>query len=275
MSSNVQISPFGIAISKLFMKLMFRPMHGWKQAVPKRAEYFLQRGLDGSQLEGSIQTSPSTNVKGVVLLCHPFLKYGMHYFFNSELDKALLDSGFHVVSFNFKGFGCSNIKGHAFSDDVISIAKMIEQRFPGLPIHSLGYSFGGFHLSHALAKNETPFASAVLDSVPGTVTVFFKKGILAKAMKWISSSHLATPTGTSPIIGSLRRVENLPIKFLYGLEDEYILDTDLEELKLNCRNMEFASFPGCGHLDNYKMRKKDYLQELVGFFEANSLTKQN
>jgi len=189
--------------SLVFMRVMFSAVHGWKKKVPVELEYIQVEGCDGSTLEGAIRQADTSAPKGVVLLCHPFLKYGMHYFFKNGMDQSLTSHGFDVISFNFKGFGRSNIRGHAFYEDIFSATNYIKQRYPDLPIFLLGCSFGGFHLSHALARNSKDFTSVVLDSVPCSVSVYFKQGLLSLAMNWISKSKLGDHTGTTPIKGSL------------------------------------------------------------------------
>lgn len=255
-----------VTFSKLFIRVMFRHVQGWKKDVPSRAESFIEVGSDGSRLEGASVSTTTVHPRGVVLMCHPFLKYGMHYFFESNLDKELLSQGYHVVTFNFKGFGRSTIGGHAFADDVLAIARRISRQFPMLPIHLLGYSFGGYHLSHALARDSTPFTSAVLDSVPISVRSYFTRGPLRIAMRWISGSRLAVPTGTGPIDLSLSSVHNLPIAYLYGRDDRYISEADIVELTHSCNTLRVIGFDNCRHLENHKKHRDRYFEEILGFF---------
>lgn len=257
---------FGAAVSKLFIRVMFRQVQGWKRDVPERACAFVETARDGSRLEGAVLRANAPKAKGVVLLCHPFLKYGMHYFFENNLDQAFVDHGYHVVTFNFKGFGRSTIGGHAFADDVLAIARRISLDYPGLPIHLLGCSFGGYHLSHALARDATPFTSAVLDSVPISVRSYFTRGPLRLAMRWISGSRLAVPTGTCAIDRSLRGLHQLPIAYFYGLDDRFIPDASVTELSLECQTLHVVRFAACRHLENHKKHRDRYFAEIFDFF---------
>ncbi len=259
--------------SIFFMRIMFSRVQGWKNDIPTRAKKFDRIALDGSSLEGAIHESQNLKPLGVVILCHPFVKYGMHYFFKNELDIELTKLGYHVVSFNFKGFGRSNIKGHAYFNDVLSIGQSLREQYPNLPIHLIGCSFGGFHLSHALAQNTSLFTSAVLDSVPCSVNVYFKKGILSHAMAWLSSSKLAPITGTQPIKDSLKKVNNFPLLFLHGASDNYLPEADVEELRALCASIQFKKFEECKHLEIIKKYRSDYLQ-LVSQFFNDSLQNQ-
>jgi pimeloyl-ACP methyl ester carboxylesterase len=255
--------------SIVFMRLMFSRVQGWKHDIPARAKKFDCVAKDGSELEGALHESGSLEPLGVVILCHPFVKYGMHYFFKNELDIELTKLGYHVVSFNFKGFGRSNIKGHAYFDDILSIGHILREKYPNLPIHLIGCSFGGFHLSHALAENNSLFTSAVLDSVPCSVNVYFKKGILSHAMAWLSRSKLAPITGTQPIKDSLKNVNNFPLLFLHGTTDSYLPEADIEELRALCNSIQFKKFEGCKHLEIIKNNRNDYLRLISQFFEAS------
>ncbi|WP_176508464.1 MULTISPECIES: alpha/beta hydrolase [Pseudomonas] len=256
----------GITVSKLFIRVMFRQVQGWKRDVPGRATAFVETTRDSSRLEGAVLPANTAQAKGVVLLCHPFLKYGMHYFFENKLDQPFLDQGYNVIAFNFKGFGRSTIGGHAFADDVLAIARKITREYPGLPIHLVGCSFGGYHLSHALARDASPFTSAVLDSVPVSVRSYFTRGPLRLAMRWISGSRLAVPTGTCAIDHSLKSVRHLPIAYLYGLDDRYIPETSVQRLSADCTSVHMVAFEGCRHLENHKKHRDRYFQEILAFF---------
>jgi len=257
-------------LSTLFIKTMFRPVQGWSTTLPLNYEAFITTGIDGSQLEGAILRTNIEKPKGIIILCHPFLKYGMHYFYNNKLAQRLNDQGFVMVTFNFKGFGNSNIKGPSFFDDVLSINQFISTSFPKLPIHLLGCSFGGFHICHALAKNDTNISSIILDSVPLTVTSYFRHGILSVAMNWLSKSSLGRPTSTQPIKYSLPKIKDTPMMFFYGDNDPYIHKQDLEELKSSAPNTQFIQFKDCAHLDNYKKHQKQYIETAIDFINSKS-----
>lgn len=231
-----------------------------------RAAGFVEVGRDGSHLEGASLRTTVVRPRGVVLLCHPFLKYGMHYLLKNKFDHEFLAQGYHVIVFNFKGFGRSTFGGHAFADDVFAIARRVSRDFPGLPIQLLGCSSGGYHLSHALARDSMPFTSAVLDSVPISVRSYFTRGPLRIAMRWISGSNLAVPTGTCSIDLSLRGVRDMPITYLYGRNDYYIPEAGVTELAKSCRSLQVIGFDSCRHLETHKKHRERYFEEVLGFF---------
>jgi len=264
------ISFFTRNFSTVFIKTMFKSVQGWTCPLPSNCEQFIEMGIDGSNLEGSILQSVTSQPRGVIILCHPFLKYGMHYFHNNKLAQRLNDQGFVVVTFNFKGFGNSNVKGPSFFDDVLSITRLINKKFPNLPIHLFGCSFGGFHICHALAKNNSHISSVVLDSVPLTVSSYFKSGLLSIAMSWLSKSSLGQPTSTQSIKHSLPEVKDTPILFLYGDKDPYLLKHEISELKTCAQTAQFIAFKGCSHLEIYKKHQQQYTQNVVDFINRNS-----
>ena len=64
------------------MRTLFKPVFGWRGDGLAGLEPFVHTSTDGSWLAGAVYTSRRMPARGVVLLCHPFLKYGMHWFFN-------------------------------------------------------------------------------------------------------------------------------------------------------------------------------------------------
>lgn len=255
-----QVSAFGKLFSIAFMKVMFKPVLGYRQDEPEDAECQQILGVDNSKLEIAMFQPPTDKPRGIVLLCHPFIKYGMHYFVNNGLENDLLLMGYRVVLFNFKGFGRSTVKGHAFSEDVVSVAEYIKQRYPQEPVFLIGCSFGGYHASHALPYHEDLFKAIILDSVPITVRRYFKKGLLAKAMHWISGSGLAEATGTCSIEGAIAKIKTTPVHFLYGADDRFVPQQDIDLLKDLCPEMHMQAFAGCRHLELVKNNRGEYLK---------------
>ncbi|MGY2375331.1 alpha/beta hydrolase [Pseudomonas sp. SDO524_S393] len=256
----------GSVLSRLFIRVMFRQVQGWKREVPARATGFVEVARDGSRLEGTTQRTDVMQPRGVVILCHPFLKYGMHYFFENRFDQVILEQGYHVVTFNFKGFGGSTIGGRAFAEDVLAIARKVSRDNPGLPIHLMGWSFGGYHVAHALAQDATPFTCAVLDSVPVSMRSYFTRGPLRWVMRWLSASRLAVPTGTCAIDHSLQGVRHLPIAYLYGRNDRFIDEAGVTQLRRCCEALHVVGFDGCNHLENHKKHRDRYFEEIFEFF---------
>jgi alpha-beta hydrolase superfamily lysophospholipase len=258
---------------KVLMSCLFRPLFGWRSDKVRDArdlQHFEHVGGDGSCLAGALCESGQAQVKAVVILCHPFLKFGMSYFFKNNYHEWLSQAGYHVVGFNFKGFGRSTVEGMSFSEDVISMAQWSRQRYPDLPVHLLGISFGAFHGIHAIASGRAVFDSALFDSVPATLTHFFGKGLVGAVMRSMSKSRWADVTGTKAIFRSLPLPAALPRLFLFGDQDAYITQDELGKVRRSCGADNVRMYRDCGHLGIRKAFPAEYIAAVTQFFDANS-----
>lgn len=255
------------------MRTLFRPVFGWRGEGSAGLEPFVHTSTDGSWLAGAVHASRRVPARGVVLLCHPFLKYGMHWFFNHGYHDWLADAGYHVVGFDFKGFGRSTVGGVAFADDVVAMGEWARERWPGLPVHVLGASFGAFHALHAIATGRTAFASIVCDSVPATLSRFFGGGLTGTVMRGMSTSRWADATGTRPIFRSLPLPHDMPRLFMFGSADPFITAAEVDRLRAMCGAASVRVYPACGHLDVRKAYPAAYRGAILDFLDHSSSSK--
>lgn len=254
------------------MPLLFRSVFGWrdvgKDEALQSATQFNVVGIDGSHLNCVQFLTNCIPPKGIVLLCHPFLKYGMAYFFKNQYQSWLNAAGYHVVGFNFKGFGNSKLGGIAFADDVKSVTQWIEVTHPHLPLHLLGASFGGYHGIHAIARHRLQLASVIFDSVPAHIARFFGHGVVGIVMRWLSRSRWGQPTGTVPLEQSYAALQKLPCLFLYGADDRFITPFELTEIRQHCPDATIKCYPECDHLDIRKKYSERYMNDITAFLDS-------
>jgi pimeloyl-ACP methyl ester carboxylesterase len=223
-----------------------------------RTEPITVPSADGTPLEGALLASAAEAVRGVVVFCHPLLKYGYHYFLRSGLAAWGAEAGFHGVLFNFKGVGRSPFGGPSFADDVAGAVSFAHRRFPGLPVHLVGYSFGGYHAAHALVRLDGKIASAVFDSVPPRIETFFRSGPAALLMNGVSRSRWAAVTGTAPIAQGLARAGRTPLLLISGDADEYCPIEEVRGLADALPTAQLLLLPGAGHLRGFRDHRGDY-----------------
>ena len=254
------------------MKVMFIPVFGWKAELPAEMRPVVVNGVDGSSLEAGLLKTSHEKPRGVIMLSHPFVKYGMHYFIKKGLHSVLSEAGYHVVLFNFKGFGNSKVNGPSFFDDTKSVHSWVLSEFPDLAIHFLGWSFGGYHSVHSLAKYEMEFSSITLDSVPFSIGRYFSQGLMAKGMRILESRpKMARVTGVEEIETSLSKITNQQILYLYGGSDKFITEQDLKDFRVNLpSNIELTVFGKCGHNELYEHDKERYLELVLAFMDKCS-----
>jgi alpha-beta hydrolase superfamily lysophospholipase len=271
-----EVGSFEKKCIKALMPVLFRSVYGWHERTDAAdaADYFDLRGVDGSLLMAVRFKTPHPQPKGTVLLCHPFLKYGMAYFVKNDYHIWLNQAGYDAVAFNFKGFGRSSISGIAFSDDVYSVARWAATQYPELPLHLLGTSFGGYHAIHSLARHEFQFDSLVFDSVPTQISSFFHAGPVGVVMRWLSRSRWGHPTGTSTIAESLTALNRTPCLFLYGSKDRYISEREIAQIGTRCRHAKVVIYQDCGHLEIRKSHTDQYVADITNFFDLHGVRRR-
>jgi alpha/beta superfamily hydrolase len=243
---------------------MFRPLLGHAMDVPRRAEPLTLESADGTPLEGALLDA-GAGAHGVVVFCHPLLRYGYHYFIRNGLARWAVASGCHAVLFNFQGIGRSALGGMCFADDVVGAVGWARSRFGRLPLHLLGASFGGYHAAHALPRLDGTVAGATLDSVPPRINNFFRSGPVSWLMRALSGSPWATTTGTRAVADSLRRVRRTPLLLLYGNADPYCPLRDVRRLTASVPAARLRLFD-TDHLDGFLLRREVYTAALLGHF---------
>jgi alpha/beta superfamily hydrolase len=247
------------------MRLAFGSVFGWKSRVqPPATAVSIPTKHGNAALEG-FALNAGTEAKGVVLLCHPFLKYGMHYFLRTGIAEEMRGRGYHVVAFNFMGFGASKLAHLGFPEDVEAVVSWIGMQWPGQPVHLLGFSFGGYQGIHALPVVGSLLTSAVFDSVPPSFENFFKGRFGASLVEAVGRSRWRDATGTAPITLSLSKDNGVPVLLLFGDRDKYAPSEQQEMLRAS-QPHPVKVFPESGHLESYKRSPEEFYQTVCEFF---------
>jgi hypothetical protein len=229
-------------------RIMFGGQFGWQTTLPSSASELSIASADGSALEGALVAARGVP-RGVVVACHPFLKYGFHYFLKNGVADALADRGLHVVIFNFKGFGRSEVGGPVFADDVVGAVDHACAAFPLLPIYLFGASFGGYQAVHALPRLDGLVASVVLDSVPDRASRFFRRPPLSFAMRALARSRWNDALGTTPLERPLARVRVSAIDFIHGDADAFCPRDEIRALASAATTARVTCVAGAKHLE--------------------------
>lgn len=254
------------------VKQMFRPFLAWQpEQSAAHGQNIKISSRDRSNLEAHWQMTELEPCHGIVILCHPFLKYGLHYYLRNGLAQALVGRGFHVLGFNFKGFGLSHFKGAKFSDDVGGAVDWVKLRSPELPVFLLGSSFGGFHAAHALAKGlDGMVSAAVFDSVPPQVSNFFKSGVAGVAMRFLSRSRWREESGTENLHDAWPLIKTTPTLLIYGALDRYMGAEDFHRLKAQS-HLKLKIYAHSDHLEVYKHMPDEFVELVANFFGKPSI----
>ena len=113
--------------------------------MPRRIEAYLLDGPAG-KLEALLE-EPEDTTRAAALICHPHPLYGgtMHNKVVFRVARALRNSGYVVLRFNFRGVGKSegrHADGIGEVEDARAALGWLRARYPGLPYTLAGFSFG-------------------------------------------------------------------------------------------------------------------------------------
>ncbi len=121
-------------------------MTSWSQEDATKIERLTITGPVGN-LEGLLEWNPEWSPRLAALVCHPHPLYGgtMHNKVVFRAAKAAVNVGVPALRFNFRGVGQSqgnHADGIGERDDARAALKYLTERFPGIPVVMMGFSFG-------------------------------------------------------------------------------------------------------------------------------------
>lgn len=251
-------------------KRMFAPMRGHRQALPPGYQSLTIESVDGSSLEGALLPHAG-RASGVAVLCHPFSKYGFHYFIRHGLVDTLNELGFHVLLFNFKGVGNSSFEGPSFVDDVVGAVRCARQLYPETPLYLFGASFGGYQAIHAIPRIDGSVVRALFDSVPAEATLFFKSPVATWLLRRLNRSERARFLGTLPVADPLSRVQRTELVLLHGSRDGYCAPEVMQRLCQRIPKLTLEILPGASHLDVSKGSSAHYREFFERYLKSASV----
>ncbi len=114
--------------------------------MARRIETHLLEGPAG-RLEALLEAPEDADARGVALVCHPHPLFGgtMHNKVVYRVARALRNSGYVALRFQFRGVGKSEGRhdaGVGEIDDARAALGWLRARYPGLPYTLAGFSFG-------------------------------------------------------------------------------------------------------------------------------------
>lgn len=101
----------------------------------------------------ALRDEPEGAARGVAIVAHPHPLFGgtMDNKVVQTLARALVQCGWSVVRFNFRGVGASQGDHDAGAGEARDFLRVVEQEAPTGVLAIAGFSFGSFVASHALA----------------------------------------------------------------------------------------------------------------------------
>ncbi len=189
---------------KPFFGRFMRPWR-WPADLPRAGWQSLRiRSGSHSELAAVLCETAQPVVRGVVVCAHPMGLAAKGFWLRHGHAQALLDAGFHVLAFDFNGFGESPSTNFDWPADTIAVGQWARERFPGLPVHALCASFGAIHTLNAIDDPAFPYDAVVAEGCPPSLPQFWKAYPFAHAV--LVASRRVYPAGER----RLRPVAHLP-----------------------------------------------------------------
>lgn len=175
-------------LKKPFFGRFMKPWR-WPQGVPVDGwERLSFASASHATLAAVLKRAPVDTPRGVVVCAHPMGLAAKGFWLRNGHADALLQAGFHVLAFDYNGFGDSPSTNFDWPADSLAAGRFARQRFPGLPVHALCASFGAMHTLNALGAADFPFDRIVAEGCASSLPAFWKHYPFAHAVLRVGST---------------------------------------------------------------------------------------
>ncbi len=266
------------------------------EGVPVDFRSFDGHGLSGMIVSGNPQQSP----RGFIIFAHEYASDGYSC---ARYCKPLLDAGYDVLTFDFRGHGQStNEEGYkprqwasdreqADMEGAIAFAKDYLER-KGLPVELglFGISRGG--CAAIMAAVDVPGVKAILtDGAFSTdttleshmkrwATIFAKIRVVAqnhppafwRFLRWLLLRDVHRTFGCRfpSVRKAIRRLKNVPMFFIHGEKDGFIQVSQSQMLYGLATDPKYLWIvPGAKHNQSAIVQPEQYSQRIVAFFDQH------
>jgi pimeloyl-ACP methyl ester carboxylesterase len=227
----------------------------------------------GARLVGLLGAAEVNPVRGAVLLAHPIGLPAKGFWLKQGLADVLRAAGYHVLAFDFNGFGESESGGFDFPADAIAAGTWLRERFPPLPRFALGASFGAGWTLCAMARAPGLFHATVLEAVFPTLPYYWKRYPLPFLV--LRATQLVYPAGERMLrpIAAAAELRGRPDLLLIFGEDDAVTPPEVahefERVLKGNANVELWLVPGAGHVLAYATAPDEYRSRVLRFFDAS------
>lgn len=234
--------------------------NGWQRLpIPSPA------GARLAALLGEAEGEP----QGALVLAHPMGKAAKGFWLRYGHAALFRRAGFHVLAFDFNGFGESEAKSFDYPADALAAGRFVQSRYPSLPVGLVGASFGAGWGLCAMAREGSPYRVAVLEGVFPTLPDFWRHYPVAHA--FLRASQAVWPgmeRSMRPEEHAMRVVGHPGVLIIQGESDPFTPPEHGERVlrAMNGRaRAELWVLPGVEHTFAYRDQKEAYAARVVPF----------
>ena len=194
-----------------------------------------------------------------------WLRYG-----HAEL---FLKNNFNVFLFDANGFGESEAASFDYPADFLAAGIYAKNKVPNLDVGLVGASFGGAWGLCSMAREGSPYTTAILEAVFPTLPDFWKHYPIAHTA--IQASKIIWPSierDLRPIEEASRLLGQPNIMLIYGDSDIYTPPSHGEKLShamRNAANVEMHVISGGKHTYIYRDQPDEYIKYVLPFLKKS------
>jgi pimeloyl-ACP methyl ester carboxylesterase len=206
---------------------------------------------------------------GTLVLAHPMGKAAKGFWLRHGHAELFRRSGFHVLLFDANGFGESEPMSFDYPGDILSAGLWAQARVPSLPVGLVGASFGAGWGLCSMARDGSPYRSAVLEGAFPTLPDFWRHYPVAHAA--LKASQLVWPSmerNLRPEREAARVIGRPPVLLIYGDRDKYTPPQHGERLMKafgDAAQVQMCVIPEVGHTFAYRDAAEAYTSRVIPF----------
>ena len=179
-------------LKKPFFGRFMKPWRWPADVAPEGWQRHAITSASHATLVAVLRETVARPVRGVVVCAHPMGLAAKGFWLRNGHADALLAAGFHVLAFDFNGFGESASTNFDWPADALAVGRWARARYPGLSVHAMAASFGAMHTLNALAVGDDfPYRRVIAEGVPPTLPLFWKAYPFAHAV--LQLGRIVTP----------------------------------------------------------------------------------
>jgi alpha-beta hydrolase superfamily lysophospholipase len=178
---------------------------------------------------------PKTDPQAILIALHGFNDYSLFF---QQPGEYFSQQGIASFAYDQRGFGAAPKRGlwagsAAYTDDLLTLVRLIKQRYPNRPVYLLGESMGGAVIINAMSQSGTPVVAGIILVAPAlwarSTMPWYQTGLLwtlAHSLPWLTLTGKGVKVMPSDNIEMLRALGRDPwvikatrVETVYGLTD--------------------------------------------------------
>lgn len=258
-------------LKKPFFGRFMKPWR-WPADVPTTGwEPLAITNGSGSPLAALLRLAPQA--RGVVVCAHPMGLASKGFWLRYGHAQALLDAGYHVLAFDFNGFGESPSTNFDYPGDVMAAGRWARQRFAGFPVHVLCASFGAINTLSAIDDPAFPFDSVAAEGCPPSLPQFWKVYPFAHAV--LQLARFLAPAGERrlrPVAHLPQAKPGVPLLLIHSHGDSWTpvaFGDELERAVPVTTHLTRVVLDKAEHTHGMRDEPQRYLRAVLEFFEES------